>query len=92
VGVSYYHQDRYSSNDNFNPAISWQEGYDLVNLNGEWNGIFGSGADLLVFVNNVFENEYTTQVLGIGAATINSATPAEPRVWGVRLRYRLGAQ
>ncbi|MGE0742505.1 MAG: TonB-dependent receptor [Hyphomonadaceae bacterium] len=92
VGVSYYHQDRYSANDNFIPAIHWQEGYDLFNFNGEWNGAMGSPVDVLFFVNNAFENEYTTSVLAIGAATVNSATPAEPRTYGIRLRYNFGGE
>lgn len=90
VGVSYYYQDEYSSNDSFNPAISPQTSYELVNLNGEWNGALGSPVDLLFFVNNVFEEEFTTSVLGIGFAQVNSAVVNEPRTYGVRLRYSFG--
>ncbi|HVY86777.1 MAG TPA: TonB-dependent receptor [Caulobacterales bacterium] len=89
IGVSYFHQDRYSANDTFNAAYSWQEAYDLVNVNGEWNHVFGSNVDLLFFVNNAFDNTYTTALLQI-TPTVNSAIPSEPRTYGVRLRYNFG--
>jgi iron complex outermembrane receptor protein len=90
LGVSYYYQDDYSANDNFIAAISWQDSYELVNVNGEWSGVFGSPVDLLFFVNNALDEEYTTSVLGISPTTIVSATPSEPRTYGVRLRYNFG--
>jgi iron complex outermembrane receptor protein len=90
VGASYYYQDEYSGNDNFNPATSWQAAYDLVNLNGEWSGAFGSPVDVVLFVNNALDEEFTTSVLAIGAATVNSAVVNEPRTYGVRLRYNFG--
>jgi iron complex outermembrane receptor protein len=91
VGVSYYYQDDYSANDNYNPATSPQDSYELVNLNGEWNRFLGSPVDLLFFVNNALDEEYTTSVLGIGAATVNSAVASEPRTYGVRLRFNFGS-
>ena len=90
VGVSYYYQDSYSANDSFNPATSMQSAYELVNLTGEWNHAFGSPVDVLLFVNNVLDEEYTTSLLSIGATTVNSAYINEPRVYGVRLRYGFG--
>jgi iron complex outermembrane receptor protein len=90
LGVSYFHQDAYSTSDSFTPGVTVDEGRDIVDVVAEWNGLFGSNADVVFFVNNAFDNDYSTAVLGLGAATVNSAAPGEPRTYGVRLRYSFG--
>lgn len=89
--VSYYHQDRYNSNDSFSPVTGWQEPYDLVDVVAGIDGLFGSNADVQVYANNAADNVYSTTVLSAGAG-IHSRTPGEPRTYGVRLRYNFGGE
>ncbi|NWG52141.1 MAG: TonB-dependent receptor [Hydrogenophilaceae bacterium] len=90
LGVNYFHQDSYSTNDSFIPGVTIDEGRDIVDFVAEWNDIMGSSAGVTFFVKNAFDNDYSTSVLGLGAATVNSAAPGEPQTFGVRLRYSFG--
>ncbi|QGZ96161.1 TonB-dependent receptor [Terricaulis silvestris] len=92
VGVSFFHQDRYSGSDSFNPAIHWMEAHDLVDFTAEWNGVFGSSVDLSAWVRNAFDNEYVNPYFQNSVTTVNAVVDAEPRTYGVRLRYNFGGE
>lgn len=87
VALSYYHVDSYSTNDSYIAGVTVDEGRDIFDLTAEWNSVFGSDLGVVFYVDNVFDNDYSMQILGFGAATVNSATPGQPRTYGVRLRY-----
>ncbi|MGD9979080.1 MAG: TonB-dependent receptor [Hyphomonadaceae bacterium] len=87
VGVRYFHQDSYSTSDSFIPGVTVDEARDVFDVVAEWDNVFGTNAGLAFFVNNAGDNDYSTGVLALGATTVNSASPGEPRTYGVRLRY-----
>ncbi|MEW9855949.1 TonB-dependent receptor [Novosphingobium sp. M1R2S20] len=68
-------------------------GYTLVNLNLNWNEIFGSRVDGSLFVTNLTKKKYYTHVNdqgGIGQVGFASYYLGEPRMFGARLKVRFG--
>ncbi|RZJ95986.1 MAG: hypothetical protein EOO76_20425 [Novosphingobium sp.] len=64
---------------------------DLLNLNLNWNGVAGTPVDLSVFATNVTNERYFTQVNEQSSSGFVSKFLGEPRMYGVRLRYRFGS-
>jgi len=91
--VSWYNQSRVWFTDlaDEEPDGS-QGGYNLVNLRLDWNDVAGTSADLAFFVNNVAD-----QVYKVGGNPLehlvgtDSSIYGAPRMWGIELRYRFGA-
>ena len=69
-----------------------QSPYWTANFRLDWNSFFGEPFDVAVFVDNAFDKTYQ-----VGANPYlhligtNAAIYAPPRMWGVELRYRFGA-
>jgi iron complex outermembrane recepter protein len=65
------------------------QGYGLFNMRLDWNKVMGSGFDVAVFGNNVFDTEYrvTANPSYNNSGFINSIY-GEPATWGAELRYR----
>lgn len=62
----------------------------IVNLNFDWNRVFGSNFDLSVFGTNVTNDTYFTgKFMAYGAIGYNYGYLGEPRMYGVRLKYSL---
>lgn len=90
VGATYYYNDGFSGNDNFDPLQN-VDSYELINLRADWRSFMGSDLDLGVFVRNAADEEYSYVGLGLASAlAFNSRTPQEPRTYGVELRYHFG--
>jgi iron complex outermembrane receptor protein len=72
----------------------------LLNLDAGWTSIFGSGVDLSAFGTNVTNKKYYQYIPGLGVSVLSGgnevnlgmelANVGEPRMYGVRLRYRFG--
>jgi iron complex outermembrane receptor protein len=61
-------------------------GYQLVNLRGEWNEIFGSQVSAAFYVNNLTKEKYYTGGIALGEVTGSNATIAgAPRMYGFEL-------
>ncbi len=91
--VSWYNQSRVWFTDlaDIEPDGS-QAGYNLVNLRLDWNEVAGSPADLAFFVNNVTDEVYKVGGNPLEHLTgTTSSIYGAPRLWGVELRYRFGA-
>ncbi|MCY3624040.1 MAG: TonB-dependent receptor [Gammaproteobacteria bacterium] len=62
--------------------------YGLTNMRVEWNGLFGSGADLALFVNNASDEEYrianNPHYESLGFAITQYG---EPKSWGASIRF-----
>jgi iron complex outermembrane receptor protein len=69
---------------------SWLPANDLLNLNLNWNGFAGLPADLGIFVTNALDRHYYTAGFGLSLYGMEAATAGEPRMYGVRLKYRFG--
>jgi iron complex outermembrane receptor protein len=71
---------------------AFQSDYGIVNLRLDWNSFLGSSFDASVFVNNLTDRTYK-----VGANALehqigtNASIFGAPRMWGVELRYRFGA-
>ena len=87
LGLRYMHSSGYSLNDDFRPGVSEQEGYNLLNLSASATHLFGSGADLFIYADNLTDKEYSFGALGFGATSVNTRSAAPPRTYGARLRY-----
>jgi iron complex outermembrane receptor protein len=65
--------------------------YQLVNFNLNWANLGGQPVDASLFVTNAFDEKYTTFVPGLyNGAGFETRNVGEPRMFGVRLRYRFG--
>jgi iron complex outermembrane receptor protein len=66
--------------------------YSLLNLNLNWDEVFGSPVDLSVFGTNVTDEEYFTTINRSLLPQFGSANgvTGEPAMYGVRLRYNFG--
>lgn len=64
------------------------EAYSLLNFNLSWEKIVGSPVDLLLFVTNAFDREYTSLITGSwNTFGLETGRPGIPRMYGARLRY-----
>jgi iron complex outermembrane receptor protein len=72
-----------------------QEGYTVFDLNAAWNGIRGSALDVAAYVKNAGNKEYKVGGIQLYESSYNSVSRvgiltnayAEPRTYGVQLRY-----
>jgi iron complex outermembrane recepter protein len=101
VGATFIHVDQQLTNyDYLDPAVVAALGgnfgvipsYNLLNLDGGWNSIFGSTVDVTAFATNVTNRKYYNFIPGLGSlqSQLEFATVAEPRMYGARIRYRFG--
>lgn len=101
LGATFSHSDRVLTNYAYlhSPAIqslydganySFIDAINLVNLNANWNSVGGSPVDLSIFASNVTKEKYFSYIPGIASAGGEFATLGEPRMYGMRLRYRFG--
>jgi iron complex outermembrane receptor protein len=63
--------------------------YALLNLSANWNGIVGSPVDVSLFASNALDKVYQTG--GIGFIGFFERTYGPPRMYGIRVNYRFGA-
>ncbi|MBI3676303.1 MAG: TonB-dependent receptor [Proteobacteria bacterium] len=69
-----------------------QKSYALINLRVDWNNVLGSSFDASAFVNNLTDKTYKVGANPLLHLTGTSASIyAPPRMWGIELRYRFGA-
>ncbi len=91
------HQGRMYSSATTSPQEdprSWTGGYTLLNLSMEWNNILGSTLDARAFVTNATNKTYrVNEYVGLLQSTgFTNSVYGEPRMYGLSLRYRFGAQ
>lgn len=71
--------------------LKMREAYGWLNLSANWNAIFGTPLDASVFLTNALDNDIAygqmTVADSIGTSTVHYL---EPRMYGVRVRYRFG--
>jgi iron complex outermembrane receptor protein len=90
LGASWLLQSSVNAGSDFN-ATNIIQGYDLINLRLDWNGIAGSDFDAALFVTNAADTVYKTRVSGLyNIFGVAGASYGEPRIFGVELHYRFG--
>jgi iron complex outermembrane recepter protein len=99
LGTVFVHTDKQlTTYDYQNPAILAAFGSDLgtipesnlVNLSASWNSIFSSTADVSLFGTNMTNQRRLLFVPGLDSSGAEFGVLGEPRMYGVRLRYRFG--
>ena len=92
--VEYYRQSSVELNDSAlqdNFLIPKEPGYGNVNLRFDWSNIAGQPIDLGFFVRNATDDVHKLSVNSLySSAGFISALYAEPRTYGLELRYRMG--
>jgi iron complex outermembrane receptor protein len=63
---------------------------DLLNMNLDWKDIGGTTIDVSAFVTNLTDKEYYTFTSSVATYGFQPATLGEPRMFGLRVRYRFG--
>lgn len=67
--------------------------FGLLNLSANWDGVAGSPIDASLFVSNALDKEYSLGGTGfLNVYGIDFYRFGEPRMYGVRLRYRFGSR
>ena len=71
---------------------AFQEEFGLLSLSVDWRDVAGKPVDLSFFMTNATDEEYQIGSLPL-SSTVGTSTVSygEPRMWGVRLGYRFGA-
>jgi iron complex outermembrane recepter protein len=64
--------------------------YSLLNLSLNWDKIGSSPVDAQLFVSNALNKTYESG--GIGFLGVSEVTYGDPRLYGIRLTYRFGAE
>jgi iron complex outermembrane receptor protein len=100
-GLTFIHEDKELANYAYtNPANVAALGgnygtlaaRDLLDANAAWTSIAGSTFDLSLFGTNLTNKQYVVGVAGLGSPGLGFEveTPGQPRMYGVRVRYRFG--
>lgn len=62
--------------------------FELFNLSANWRNVAGSSFDASLFVNNLFDKEYYSNVYGnYRSFGVEFYNPGAPRMFGARLKY-----
>ncbi|HEX7858537.1 MAG TPA: TonB-dependent receptor [Sphingobium sp.] len=93
--ANYVHVDRFrSAYDHtlvgFPASLDYTPAKDLLNLSLNWNSIGGRPVDLQAFATNVTNKKYVSYVNDVASSGFETGRPAEPRMYGMRLRYNFG--
>jgi len=77
----------YSNLNNTLLPLTKIDGYQTVNLRGEWSDIFGSAVSASVYVNNLTKEEYFVGGIALGQLSGTNATlPGAPRMYGLEVK------
>jgi iron complex outermembrane recepter protein len=101
AGLTFRHEDRQLANYAYtNPVNVAAMGGDfgtlgarnLVDANAGWTSIAGSTFDFFLFGTNITNQHYIVGVAGLGSPGlgIEAETLGQPRLFGLRARYRFG--
>ena len=90
-GAFLYHQSKQSSNIESGATLG-ESAFTNLDLRLDWRNIAGSRIDLGVYGKNVTNDRHLTEGNDLtGLASVQSAEYAEPRMYGIELRYHFGA-
>lgn len=87
ASVTYVYNDEMQSVARATSALAVLPSYELVNANLNWRRIAGSPVDVSLFVTNLFDEKYRTNVAGNWTSGLEVGRVGVPRMYGMRLRY-----
>lgn len=91
LALTYIYTDEMQATSAETSPYGVMPSYDLFNLNVNWSRVAGSAFDLSLFVTNLTDEEYVTNVTGnyydLG---LEHGQVGVPRMYGMRLRYNFG--
>jgi iron complex outermembrane receptor protein len=99
IGATFVHTDEqltsYAYRDPrilaaFGRDLGTLDSRDLLSLSMNWESIAGSPIDVSAFATNVTQEEYYAYVPGLATSGGEFAVLGEPRMYGMRVRYRFG--
>lgn len=76
--------------NNVNPDGGRVPSSRVLNLNATWENIMGAPIDLSAFATNITNEKYFVSLNDNTSRSFRSGLVAEPRMYGVRLKYRFG--
>lgn len=92
MALTYIYTDEMQATGAATSPLGVMPSYDLLNLNVNWSRIAGSAFDLSLFITNLTDEEYITNVTGnyydLG---LENGQVGVPRMYGMRLRYNFGS-
>jgi iron complex outermembrane receptor protein len=93
LSANYTDQSSFSTAQLNNAFLKSLPGYGLLNLGADLKNIKGTHVDLGVFVSNVTNKVYATGDQDLYNTPVGTLTLTygDPRLYGVRLRYRFGS-
>ena len=92
IGATYTHTAKSVANDTVPAEFGVMPASDLVNLNLDWKAVAGSTIDLAAFVTNLTKEKFPVNVAGNWSSNgYESWVTNVPRMYGLRVKYRFGA-
>lgn len=76
--------------NNVNPDGGRVPSSRILNLSATWENVMGAPVDISVFGTNVLNEKYYISLNDNTSRSFRSALLGEPRMYGVRLKYRFG--
>jgi iron complex outermembrane receptor protein len=89
--LNYFHTSSFNGSTSNDVFYSGIPGYDLLNARLELNKIGGSSFDLSLFANNIADKKYFTSAQPVPQIGYAQRIVGAPRMVGIELRYRFGA-
>lgn len=90
VSATFTHQGSMLGNTSSLPAFQRIRAQDLLNMNLNWASVAGSPFDLSLFTTNLTKEKFYNYYIGSSFGW-EAGIPNEPRMYGLRVRYRLGS-
>jgi iron complex outermembrane receptor protein len=101
AGLTFRHEDKQLANYAYTSPVNVAAmggnygtlaARNLLDANAAWNSIAGSTFDLFLFGTNLTNKQYVVGVSGLGSPGLGfeTETLGQPRMYGVRVRYRFG--
>lgn len=85
--LTYIYTDEQQAVARSTSALAVLPSYEIVNASFNWQRIAGSAVDMSVFVTNLTDEKYRTNVAGNWTSGIEVGRVGVPRMYGMRLRY-----
>jgi len=90
-GATFVHTDKNQGASPLTTPAYLVKASDLLNLNVDWKSVMGSPIDMAFYMTNVTNEKlilYPSS--GFRTVTVDGGHVNEPRMWGVRVKYRFG--